>query len=183
VFRKRIEKMQLDPKNELSEELRQTMRLWATGVTVVTTQSGQRRSGMTVSAFTSVSLEPPLVLVLLQKESVTCRLIRKSRIFAVSILGEGQEAISRQFAGLTALPEGADRFNGVRFVSRSTGSPVLADAIAWMDCRVLRVIDAGTHYMISGQVLATGRKEPRTRPLVYHNRKYWRLARSAESEE
>ncbi len=174
--------MQLDPKNELSEELRRTMRLWATGVTVVTTQSGQRRSGMTVSAFTSVSLEPPLVLVLLQKDSVTCRLIRKSRVFAVSILGEGQEAISRQFAGLTALPEGADRFNGVGFVSRSTGSPVLADALAWMDCRVLRVIDAGTHYMISGQVLATGRKESRSRPLVYHNRNYWRLAHS-ESEK
>lgn len=174
--------MQSDLKNELSEELRQTMRLWASGVTVVTTQLGRRRSGMTVSAFTSLSLEPPRVLILLQKESVTCRLIRKSRIFAVSILGEGQEAISRQFAGLTALPEGADRFNGVECVSHFTGAPVLVEALAWMDCRVLRVIDAGTHYMISGQVLATGRKGPRSRPLVYHNRSYWRLAPSETSQ-
>jgi flavin reductase (DIM6/NTAB) family NADH-FMN oxidoreductase RutF len=160
----------------LSEAVRETMRLWASGVTVVTTVAGGRRAGMTVSAFTSLSLDPPLVLVALHRDTEVARLIRRSRLFGISILGEEGQGISQQFAGLTPLPEGADRFHGCSTVTRVTGVPLLSEAIAWLDCRVIRLRQMATHLAVVGEVLATGRKDDPVRPLVYHNRGYARLA-------
>jgi flavin reductase (DIM6/NTAB) family NADH-FMN oxidoreductase RutF len=160
----------------LSMAVRETMRLWASGVTVVTTKAGDRRAGMTVSAFTSLSLDPPLVLVALHKDTEVARLIRRSRLFGISILGEEGEVLSQQFAGITPLPEGADRFHGVATQMRVTGVPILADAIAWLDCRVVRLREMATHLAVVGEVLDTGRRDDPVRPLVYHNRGYTRLA-------
>ncbi|MBN2304360.1 MAG: flavin reductase family protein [Anaerolineae bacterium] len=161
--------------SEISGDLRATMRLWTCGVTVVTTASGDRRSGMTVSSFTSISLDPPQVLVCLQKYTPTAQLVQESGVFAVSLLGTGQDRISDQFAGYTDLPDGADRFHGVDTVSHKTGAPVLAVAVAWLDCRVSAVHDGGTHFIFVGDVVATGRNPDPVSPLVYHNRQYWRL--------
>jgi len=162
----------------LSTAVRETLRLWASGVTVVTTRALGRRAGMTVSAFTSLSLEPPLVLVALHKDTEVAGLIRKSRVFGISILGEDGEALSQQFAGATPLPEDEDRFYGVSTELRVTGVPILSDAIAWLDCRVIRLRQMATHLAVVGEVLDTGRRDdPAVRPLVYHNRGYARLAR------
>lgn len=159
--------------------LRETMRLWTSGVTVVTTSDGSVRTGMTVSSFTSVSLEPPLILVCLLKAAETTRLVGRAGVFAVSLLGEGYEDIGMQFAGLTDLPPGADRFHGVATVTQHTGVPVLADAIAWLDCRVCGAHDGGTHTIYVGEVLATGRLADPAWPLVWHNRAYRRLVKDA----
>lgn len=161
----------------LSMAVRETMRLWASGVTVVTTKAVGRRAGMTVSAFTSLSLDPPLVLVALHKDTEVARLIRRSRLFGISIFGEDGEALSQQFAGVTPLPEGADRFYDVATEMRVTGVPILRDAIAWLDCRVIRLREIATHLAVVGEVLDTGRRDAPVRPLVYHNRGYTRLAR------
>jgi flavin reductase (DIM6/NTAB) family NADH-FMN oxidoreductase RutF len=158
--------------HDLTEAMRLTMRLWACGVTVVTTKYEDRHAGMTASSFTSISLEPPLILVCLHKKAETCQLINESRVFAVSILGEQHEHLSSQFAGYTPLPEGKDRFHNVETETSVTGAPILKDAIAWMDCKVYGIQDGFTHWIFVGEVLATGRKDDPAWPLVYHNRAY-----------
>ena len=158
--------------DDLAEAMRLTMRLWVCGVTVVTSHLGEQRAGMTASSFTSIALEPPLILVCLHKKAETCQLINESRVFAVSVLGEEHEDLSSQFAGYTQLPDGADRFYNVATETRVTGSPILKDAIAWMDCQLYGIQDGFTHWIFVGQVLGTGRIEDPAWPLVYHNRAY-----------
>jgi flavin reductase (DIM6/NTAB) family NADH-FMN oxidoreductase RutF len=156
----------------MDQALRETMRLWTCGVTVVTSSDGAHHAGMTASSFTSISLEPPLVLVCLHKEAETSGLVYKTGLYAVSFLGEDQELISNQFAGYTQLPEGADRFYNVETFTHTTGCPILRDAIAWLDCRVYGIHDGGTHWVYIGEVIATGRLPDPAWPLVYHNRAY-----------
>jgi flavin reductase (DIM6/NTAB) family NADH-FMN oxidoreductase RutF len=155
-----------------SNALRMTMRRWATGVTVVTTVAGNERAGMTVSSFTSVSLEPPTVLVCLNKESYVHRLVKQSGIFAISMLGVGQEVISNRFAGLD--PAASDRFEGLNLTTAQTGSPLLPDAIAWLDCIVRSEHDTYTHTIFVGEVVFAQHDAERA-PLVYHNRSYHTL--------
>ena len=155
-----------------AQALRETMRLWACGVTVVTTGDDTARAGMTVSSFTSISLEPPLILVCLHKEAETCQMIARTGVFAVSLLGEEHENVCMQFAGYTELPPAADRFHNVNIVRQVTGSPVVHDAIAWLDCRVHTTYDGGTHTIYVGEVLATDRQPDPAWPLVWHNRAY-----------
>lgn len=157
-----------------SESLKLTMRTWVSGVTVVTAVSGGRRAGVTASSFTSVSLEPPLILVSLQEYIETYKLILESEQFAVSILSSGQSHLSRQFAGQLKVPEGEDRFYGVELRTAVTGSPILADAIGWLDCRLTNVYEGGVSRIVMGEVLATG-QQIGVQPLVYHNRDYFQL--------
>ena len=155
-----------------SEALRLTMRLWSCGVTVVTTSDGEEHSGMTASSFTSISLDPPLVLVCLHKESATAALIEKTGVLGISILSADQEQVSSQFAGFGELPEGADKFYQINTFTAETGAPLLTDAIAWMDCKLFGIQDGATHYIIVAEVLKTGRKDDPVQPLIYHNRAY-----------
>src|SRR5438552_17110756 len=114
--------MPIDP-----QVLRATMRQWATGVTVVTSAHNGEYAGMTVSSFTSVSLEPPTVLVCLNKQSYGHDLVSRSGVYAVSMLGVGQDALSNRFAGID--PTITDKFEGVEVTTAVTGSPLLPDAI------------------------------------------------------
>ena len=157
---------------KLGEELRATMRLWANGVTVVTSALGKQRAGMTVSSFTSVSLEPPLVLICVFLGTETCNLIEESGVFAVSVLGAEHAQLSNQFAGFSELPEGADRFYNVATTTAESGCPILADSIAWVDCKVHSQLDAGTHRVIIGEVLAAQFDTEQPAPLIYFNRGY-----------
>jgi flavin reductase (DIM6/NTAB) family NADH-FMN oxidoreductase RutF len=152
-----------------SNTLRMTMRQWSTGVTVVTTVAGDERAGMTVSSFTSVSLEPPTVLVCLNKETYAHDLVLRSGVFAISMLGVGQEALSNRFAGLD--PTVTDRFEGLSLITADTGSPLLPGAIAWLDCIVKSTHDTTTHTIFFGEVVFAG-ADPERAPLVYYNRGY-----------
>lgn len=156
--------MALDP-----NALRQTMRQWSTGVTVVTTVAGQERAGMTVSSFTSVSLQPPTVLVCLNKETYAHDLVMKSGVYGISLLGVGQEVLSNRFAGLD--PTVSDRFAGLNLITAVTGAPLLADAIAWFDCVVKQTLDTTTHTIYVAEVVYAN-SDPSRAPLVYHNRSY-----------
>lgn len=158
----------------LADAFRGTMRRWASGVTVVTAQDGARRAGMTVSAFFSVTMEPPTVVVSLHEGAETLAHLRRSGAFAVSILGEGMDAVSGRFAGYGLAP-GADRFEGVRTEAHVSGAPVLADAVAWVDCRVSALHVVGTHVLVLGEVLATGARDGAPPPLVYADRGYRRI--------
>ncbi|HRE49317.1 MAG TPA: flavin reductase family protein [Aggregatilineales bacterium] len=160
-----------------SQVLRAAMRQWATGVTVVTTYHQGALAGMTVSSFTSVALEPPTVLVCLNKDTYAHALVRQSGVYAISMLGQGQEALSNRFAGIDKTI--TDRFAGIAYTTAETGSPLLAGAIAWFDCAVVNSIETGTHTIFIAEVIAA-HSEPDLAPLLYHNRTYKRLVPTAE---
>jgi flavin reductase (DIM6/NTAB) family NADH-FMN oxidoreductase RutF len=159
--------MTVDP-----ETLRVVMRQWATGVTVLTARDGAQRHGMTVNAFTSVSLDPPLVLACIERGIRTHTLVQRSRAFAITILGEGQEAVSNRFAGRET--EHGDRFEGLRTFSAVTGAPVLTPNLGYLDCMLVDGHEAGTHTIFVAQVVAAQAQTSR-RPLVYFDRDYHKI--------
>jgi flavin reductase (DIM6/NTAB) family NADH-FMN oxidoreductase RutF len=151
------------------EAVRQAMRQWTTGVTVVTSCHNGYQHGMTVSSFTSVSLDPPILLISLQQDSRTHLLIKQSGIFGVTILADNQQGISERFAGQT--PDDEDRFTGLETFSMITGSPFLMGGLAYLDCIVDKSLVIGMHTLFFGKVIAS-RFASEGRPLVYHDRHY-----------
>ena|SRR2546426_5553453 len=133
---------------------RQVAGQFATGVTVVTTCSQGKPAGITVNAFCSVSLEPPLVLVCIDLISLTLPVIRESGSFAVNILTNEQEELSRCFAGSTE--ERYEHFCHASFHIAATGAPIIDDVLAFIDARVVAEYPAGDHVIFLGQVEAMG---------------------------
>ena len=152
-----------------AETLRQTMRQWATGVTIVTARAGERRHGMTVSSFTSISLDPPLVLVSLAREARTAELIRLGGGFGVTILAETQRETSDIFAG--RVPDSEDRFGGIATETLASGMPFIQGGLAYLDCRLVAEHPAGTSNLFIGQVI-DARANAGSNPLLYFNRTY-----------
>lgn len=140
------------------ETMRLVRRQWASGVAVVTTAETDsertRFRGATVSSFTVVSLEPPIVLVCLETGARTSELIPQTGRFAVSILSQSQTVYADRFAGLGPLPDAS--FTGVPHQIEATGSPVLTGSLAWFDCQVRDHLEAGDHVVILGDVVAAG---------------------------
>jgi flavin reductase (DIM6/NTAB) family NADH-FMN oxidoreductase RutF len=133
---------------------RQVMGQFATGVTVVTTCSHEGLAGLTVNSFTSVSLDPPLVLICIDLSSMVLPFIRESGIFAVNILTHEQEALSRCFA--TSSEERYEHFCHASYHLAATGSPILDEALAFIDSRVVAEYPGGDHVIFLGQVVAMG---------------------------
>lgn len=156
-----------------ADEFRRVMGHFPTGVTVVTTRAEDGRCcGLTVNAFCSVSLDPTLVLVCIERESDSHDCLLHSRIFAVSVLeGEAGETLSRRFSSY----ERADKFDGVAHRTERTGSPVLDQAMAWLDCRVVEVLPAGDHTIFVGEALDGDAREGDA--LVYYRGGYGTLER------
>ena len=152
--------------------LRQAMRFWVTGVTVVTSAYQGVQHGMTVSSFTSLSLTPPQVLVSLAQNTRTHDLVTRSRSFGISILSANQIDISDRFAG--RIPDELDRMAGLETFVLSSGMPLLAGGLAHMDCHVVTTLGSGTHTIFIGEVLAA-RNAGEGEPLIYFNRGYKKL--------
>jgi flavin reductase (DIM6/NTAB) family NADH-FMN oxidoreductase RutF len=152
-----------------SAKQRKIMGQFATGVTVVTTGGKAGTHGLTANAVASLSLKPPLVLVAVDKKAHTMGFLKVNRCFAVNILRLEQEQVSRQFA----MP-GPKDFSGLTVLSAVTGSPILADCLGYLDCRVVEILPGGDHEILVGEIVAgelLGGK-----PLLYHSGKYRRLA-------
>lgn len=143
------------------------LRHWASGVTIVTSRSGDTVHGMTVSAFASVSLDPPMVLVCADKASNTHGVIAEGGVFAVHVLARGQEKLSNLFA---SKKDEHRRFEGLAFTTGVTGAPILEGAVAVLDCRVVAAHDAGDHVIYVGDVLEA--RVPGGEPLLYHHGVY-----------
>jgi 3-hydroxy-9,10-secoandrosta-1,3,5(10)-triene-9,17-dione monooxygenase reductase component len=126
---------------------RQVLGHFPTGVTVITANPDSGPVGLTIGSFTSVSLDPPLVGFLPGKESDSWPGIEKAGVFCVNILAEDQHELCWGFA-----KEGDNKFHGVEWRPAPSGSPVLDDVIAWIDCDVHAVIDAGDHWFVLGLV-------------------------------
>jgi 3-hydroxy-9,10-secoandrosta-1,3,5(10)-triene-9,17-dione monooxygenase reductase component len=151
-------------------EFRSVLGQFATGVTVVTGMSDDTPVGLAANAFTSVSLDPPLVLFCPARTSETWPLIRASGAFAVNFLGEHHEDLSRRFGA-----RGVDRFADTGWHTRTTGSPVFPDALAYVDCTVEEEHEAGDHWIVVGRVVELG-KLAEGRPLIFWGGAYGRLA-------
>lgn len=130
-------------------EFRKVLGSFLTGVTVVTTLNKKNKPiGFTANSFTSVSLDPPLILVCLAKSSFLEPAFKQSKYFTVNILAESQRDISTLFAS----PE-EDRFAGLKTHSKATKCPLINDVTAWLDCKTHEVLDGGDHLILIGRVL------------------------------
>jgi len=137
---------------------------FATGVTVLTTALGEELHGMTANAVCSVSLDPLLVLVCVNKQARTHPVLTKSGVFGVNVLGEGQEQVSRLFADDSADSE--HNLTGLAYRRGVTGAPILEDCLAYVDCRVVATYPAGDHTIFVGAVEDVGVLRD-GRPLIF----------------
>jgi flavin reductase (DIM6/NTAB) family NADH-FMN oxidoreductase RutF len=147
---------------------RQAMGHFASGVTVVTTQQDGELYGMTVSSFASLSLNPPLVLICIDKSVPSHEAIRSAGHFVVNILEERQEHLSRRFATMLN-----DKFKGVAWHSGQLGLPVLDSTLAVIECRLHTTLAGGDHTIFVGEVVAAEIREGA--PLLYYRRGYHEL--------
>jgi flavin reductase (DIM6/NTAB) family NADH-FMN oxidoreductase RutF len=133
----------------VSENFRTVLGRLPTGVVVVTGGGPDQPSALVVGSFMSVSLEPPLVAVCVAKTSTSWPAIEAGGSFCANILGEGQEDLAKRFAR-----SGGDKFAGVGWTpAPATGSPLLDDVAAWIDCRIYTRYEAGDHWLVLGEVL------------------------------
>jgi flavin reductase (DIM6/NTAB) family NADH-FMN oxidoreductase RutF len=153
------------------QEFRRVLGHFAAGVTIVTTIGDDGApDGLTATAFTSVSLEPPLVLVCVDKGSESHPHFHASRVFAVNFLAHDHEHLSRRFA-----VSGGDKFGDLPRRTGVTGAPLLAEALGHLECRAVDVVEAGDHTIFIGQVEGADAREGE--PLLYFRGAYRRVAR------
>lgn len=156
------------------KEFRKAVGAFPTGVTVITTEGDdQQPYGMTANAFSSVSLDPPLVLVCVISGTEGHSRIEENGVFAVNVLSAEQAPISRHFASRDR-PRGKASFDGVPHRRVATRSPVLEGVAAYLDCRRAAVHEAGDHVIFIGEVLALG-IDPSAASLLYHAGQYGRV--------
>ncbi len=154
-----------------SDAYRNTLRHFPAGVTIVTMKAAEVESphGLTISAFSSISPEPPLVMITIDNRNYACDLLdRPDTVFAVNILAHDQMDLSNRFAWV----KDEDRFAVGQWGTAATGAPVLKNSLAWLDCTVAARHQAGTNTIYIGEVQASEVVRPDESPLIYWNRKY-----------
>ena len=151
-----------------TRKLRDTFGCFATGVTVVSTVNGSGEFfGLTANSFTSLSLDPPLVLFCLDYKALSFDTFRETSHFVVNVLGEDQEELSAHFARSSV-----DKWNGVDYETWKTGCPVLPESIAVLECFTVARHEGGDHLIIIGQVERIRYDESETKPLLYFKGRY-----------
>ena len=152
-----------------TRNLRQALGSFPTGVTVVSCLDKNKNPlGFTANSFTSVSLDPKLVSICIDKESFNIDSFSVTKHFAISVLSENQQSISTIFA-----TPNEDRFKNIDWSTEETGSPIIANAVAWFDCNTQQVVDAGDHLILIGNIIAFD-STPKT-PLMYLRGNYVNL--------
>jgi flavin reductase (DIM6/NTAB) family NADH-FMN oxidoreductase RutF len=147
--------------------LRRTLGLFATGVTIITTRVGEQVHGMTANAFMSVSLEPPLVLISVDRRTKMCGLLHEHSSYGVSVLCDGQSALSDRFAGRVAEGAPEPRFEVIH------DTPLVEGALAGFVAEVVRSYWGGDHSLFLGRV--TYARTGAGAPLLFHGGRYERL--------
>lgn len=142
-----------NPSAATPEGFRSAMRHLAGGVSIVTSGRGAQRGGLTATSVSSLSMEPPSLIVCINRNSSMISVLRDSGSFAVNILGAHHREIADRFAGRHGIA-GADRFSGADWIELVTGAPLLSDALAGVDCVVDNIIDWHTHALVIGRVEA-----------------------------
>lgn len=152
------------------QQLRQVMRRWATGVTVVTTRDNGHLHGITVNSFTSLSLEPTLCLICIDKRARAHDAIHSAGGFVVNLLAAGQEDLSNRFSG--RRPDLADPFEGLQPASAPSGAPVFTDVLGFLDCSLHAEIPGGDHTIYVGKVEHAFADAADRPPLVFFGGRY-----------
>lgn len=156
-----------------SQWFRRVLGHFPTGVVIVTAIDDGVPAGMSIGSFTSVSLDPPLIAILPAKTSVSWPRIAAADAFCVNVLNARQEALCRAFAA-----SGTDKFGGVRWQPSASGAPLLEGALAWIDCSLEQVVEAGDHYIALGRVTALDTAaDQATEPLVFFKGGYGTISR------
>ena len=157
------------------DQFRDALRTWASGVTVVTAKAGERMHGMTVSAFSSVSADPPLVLVCANRGSKTHEIIQQGGRFAVNILAADQAHVSNTFSSKTLEDE---RFDHIEWKEGTTDTPLIVGAVANLECEVQSAHQEGSHTIYIGLVKAVHASDQD--PLLYFSGAYRSLLEQSE---
>jgi len=155
------------------QELRKAMRNWATGIAIVTAAHEGNYHGMTVSSFTSLSLDPALLSVSLYNASRTNALVTAAGKFGVTILAAGQEEVSNSFAG--RIPDNEDRFADFEVEYLRGEIPFIKGGLSFFECRVYQTIPMGTNTLFIGEIVEAKSIEDGN-PLLYFNQKYGKIA-------
>lgn len=156
---------------EIKPEISRAQGLITHGVYVISTKLEERVNAMTAAWLSRVSFSPPLLTVAIGRARFTHNMIMDSGVFAVNILGPGQLALGRHFGMKTGRK--TDKFASVEYDVKTTGSPILRDCVAWMDCKVSAHHEAGDHTLFIGEVVDGGviKKEA---PLVYDKESFFK---------
>ena len=152
-----------------SSEFRRVLGHFPTGVTVVTAPTGEGPVGIAIGSFASVSLDPPLVMFCPGKESATWVKMAGTDRFCVNVLGDDQADVCGVFAS-----KSEDKFAGIEWSTRITGSPVIGGSIAWIDCEVHAIHDGGDHHIVVGLVKALSTENDKG-PLLFFRGGYGRF--------
>lgn len=155
-----------------SQLFRQVLGRFSTGVTIVTTKNETGIHGLTVNAFTSVSLEPPLVLICILKMGVSHSFISGSDYFVVNILSEEQRELALQFAD--PMLDSESRFENVALEKTGQGIPILKDTLGHLQCRIVNQFEGGDHTIFLGEVEQAGFAEDK-RPLIFYEGQFHHL--------
>lgn len=155
-----------------AELFRNTLAKFCTGVTIVTTKNQDGLHGLTVNSFTSVSLDPPLILICIQKNGSSHSTLSRSETFVVNILSAEQKELSDRFAN-SAL-DSEERFRGLNFRISENGVPILAGNLGHLECRVVNQFEGGDHTIFIGQV-ENGDFSKGRQPLLFYESGYARL--------
>ena len=156
------------------EILKETMRTWITGVTIITGSHGDQSHGMTANSFNSIALDPPTVLVALQYHARTEFLVRESGFFGVTILEVKQTELAKRFAG--QMDPDKPRFEGLETFTLKSDAPLIRGGLAYLDCQVVRSIVVGSTSVFLGEVIAAQvDRQEGDAPLLYYNRQWRQL--------
>lgn len=154
--------------------VKRALRTLGGGVSVITAGRGDERTGATVTSATGLSMDPPTMIVNINRSSSTWPAIQRHGHFCVNILAVGQEEIANRFAGIGGI-KGTARYEGAEWTTLISGAPVLAHALSAIDCEVEEIIERHSHAIILGRALAVLSGEGES--LIYHNGGYGRVTR------
>lgn len=157
----------------LATQFKSAMRELAAGVAIISIGEGADRTGMAATSVTSLSVEPPTLLVCVNRASSSWPALKRHRVFGVNLLGGDQMDVADRFAGRSGL-KGAERYLGADWIRLATGAPILADALAALDCEIEETLERHSHVIVLGRVRAVhvGRYSD---TVVYWRGRYCRL--------
>ena len=156
-----------------SSDFKSALGSWASGVAVISTEEAGLCQGVTVSSFTSLSLDPPLILICLVPTARVVAPLRRTSRFAVSVLAADQEGVSRHFAARGRAPQAG--FGAIPVSRTPDGLPTVAGAAAWLECTAEALLPQGDHLIVVGRVESAGADDAKS-PLLYFRRDYQALA-------
>ncbi len=158
----------------IKTDLRQVMQRWPSGVAILTTRDGDTIYGMTVGSFTSVSIDPPLVTVTMSNKTRSKDMVDHSGFFALNLLTEEQQELADVFAG--RIPDHKDRFDGVNVTAGLNQIPLIIEAAAHLECRVVHTYAMENSTLYVAEVMRAEKAQD-AQPLVYFNRDYHRITK------